>query len=112
MLVPLAGLFIACAVFACISAAVLALIPKLRLTLINVVLFVIGAVPSSLVGGFVYGRVFADANNELSNPVALFGMYGVLLAAGLCGGLLTVLIYQWLMRFKGLQWDNGNTVGR
>jgi len=46
MIIPLVGLFIACAIFACIGAAVLALIPDLNPTLANVGLFVIGLSPA------------------------------------------------------------------
>ena len=68
MLVPLAGLLVACAIFACIGAALLAVVPRLRLTFANVGLFVIGAVPSCAVTAVAYGRVFGHVNGELRQP--------------------------------------------
>ena len=102
MIVPLVGLFLACAIFACIGAALLALIPRLRPTLANVALFVIGAVPSGAVTAVAYGRVFGDAEGTL-RPPAVLGLFGALLVAGVCGGLLAVVAYRWFMRTMRLQ---------
>ena len=112
MIIPLVGLFIACAIFACIGAAVLALIPHLNPTLANVGLFVIGAVPSSFVAAVAYGRVFGDGTGELLQPGAVIGLFSVLLGAGLCGGLLIVLAYRWLMRAIRLQRESSTPVNQ
>ncbi len=109
MIVPLVGLFIAVAIFACIGAALLALIPHLRPTLANITLFVIGAVPICAVTAVVYGRVFGDATGEL-RPVAVLGLFSSLLVAGVFGGLLAVVAYAWLMGTIRLQRDSGNPV--
>ncbi len=106
MLIPLVGFLIACTIFACVGAAVLALIPHLRPGHANVALFVIGAVPISAVSAVAYGRVFGDGAGEL-HGVAVPGLFVVLLVAGVCGGLLTVLAYRWLMRTMGLQRKSG-----
>ena len=71
MIVPLVGLFVACAIFACIGAALLPLVPHLRPTLANVALFVAGAVPICAVTAVAYGRVFGDAMGELRPPAVL-----------------------------------------
>ena len=111
MLISLVGFLIACAVFACIGAAVLALIPELRPTLANVAAFVLGAVPTSAVTAVAYGRFFGNETGEL-NPVAVVGLFAVLLVAGICGGLLGVFAYRWLMRVIGLHRDSDSSVSR
>ena len=110
MLLPLVGFFIACTIFACIGAAVLALVPKLRPTLVNVAVFVLGAVPTAAVSAVAYGRVYANETGVL-NPVAVLGLFAVLLVAGLCGGLLPVFVHKWLRRFKRLQRESDSPVG-
>jgi hypothetical protein len=97
MLIPLVGFFVACAIFAGIGTAVLAFIRKLRPTRVNVAVFVVGAVSISAVSAVAYGRIFGNETGEL-NSVAVIGLFVVLLVAGLCGGLLSVLSYKWLMR--------------
>jgi branched-subunit amino acid transport protein len=111
MIIPLVGLFIACAIFACIGAAVLTLIPHLRRTLSNVGSFVIGAVPSSAFAAIAYGRVFGNQTGELDST-AVVGLFGVLLLAGVCGGLLAVFAYTWLMRTIRLQRESGSSGNR
>jgi hypothetical protein len=107
MLIPLVGLFIACAIFACIGTAVLALVPKLRSTLVNVALFVLGAVPTSAVSAVAYGRVFGNETGELK-PFAVLGLFVLLLFAGVCGGLLCVFPYKWLTRIMLLHRNSGS----
>jgi hypothetical protein len=91
VLIPLVGFLIACTVFACVGAALLSLIPKLRLTVGNVLLFVIGAVPTAAISAVLYGRVFGTETGELTPP-AVLGLWAVLFVAGICGGLLTLLL--------------------
>ncbi len=98
MLVPLVGFVLACAIFASVGAALLALIPKLRPTLLNVGLFVLGAVPSSAASVIAYGRLFGNTEGEIDSAGAVLGIYLVLFLAGACGGLLTVLVSKRLMR--------------
>ena len=105
MIIPLVGCLLACTIFGCIGAALLALIPHLRPTLVNIALFVIGAVPSCGAAAIAYGRVFGDATGELRLP-AVVGLFAVLLVAGVCGGLLAVVAYRWLTRTIHLQRDS------
>lgn len=109
MIVPVVGLFLACAIFACIGVALLALIPRLRPTLANVGLFVIGAVPSGAVTAVACGRAFGDASGTVHLP-AVVGLFAALLVAGVCGGLLAVVAYRWLLRTVRLQRDSGSPV--
>ena len=111
MIIPLVGLFLAVAIFACIGAALLALITHRRPTLANIALFVIGAVPSCAVTAVAYGRVFGDANGELRSA-AVLGLFGSLLVAGVLGGRLAVIAYPWIMRTMRLLRDSGSPVNR
>jgi hypothetical protein len=99
-LIPAVGFVIACTIFAGVGALALSRIPRLHLSLVNVVVFVIGAVPTSAFSAVAYGWVFANKAGEL-NPVAVLGLFAVLLVAGLLGGLLAVVVWTWLMRFTG-----------
>jgi hypothetical protein len=111
MIIPLVGLLLAVAIFACIGAGLLAVIPHLRLTLPNVAVFVMGAVPSCAVTAVAYGRVFGDANGELRS-VAVLGLFGSLVVAGVFAGLLSVVAYRRLMRTMHLQRDAGSPINR
>lgn len=106
MIIPLVGLFIACAIFAGFGAAVLPLVLHLRPTLANVGLFVIGSVPSAVAAAIAYGRAFGDVTGEL-NSGAVLGLFGVMPVAGLCGGLLAVLAYGRFMRTMHWQRESG-----
>jgi hypothetical protein len=111
MLIPLVGFFVACAIFACVGVAVLAFIPRLRPTLVNLAVFVVGAVPSAAASAVAYGRIVGNEIGEL-NSVAVIGLFVVLLVVGLCAGLLSVLAYKWLMRVKRLHGDSEGPVSR
>jgi hypothetical protein len=111
MLISLVGLFIACVIFACIGTAVLTIVPKLRPTLVNVAMFVLGAVPISAASALCYGRIFGNETGEL-NPNAVLGLFVVLSVAGCCGGLLSVFAYRWLTRAIPLQRDSGSRMSR
>ncbi len=112
MLIPLVGFIIACAIFACIGAAALALFPKLRPTPVNIAVFVLGAVPTSVASGVAYGRLFANEAHELTTPVAVVGFFLSLLAGGFCGGLVSVFACRWLMRVLRFHRNSGSPVGR
>ena len=74
MLVPLVGLFIVCAIFACIGTALLYVTPQFRPTLANVALFVFGAVPSCAVSAIAYGRVFVMRKGSCPRSQCLASM--------------------------------------
>ena len=111
MIVPVVGFLVGCAIFACIGTGLLALTPHLCPTLANVALFVIGAVPICALTAVAYGRVFGDATGEL-HPLAVLGLFGVLLVAGICGGLLAVVVYRWLTRTMRFQRESGSSANR
>ena len=103
MLVPLVGFILACVIFAAVGAALLALTPKLRPTLMNVGVFVLGAVPSSFAGVVAYGRLLGNDQGELPSAGAILGVYLVLFLAGVCGGLLTLTTFRRLAQIRQTQ---------
>ena len=76
-----------CVGFAILGLVVLAMLPAFRLTLINLLLFVTGAVPGGIAFLFLYGKLFA--RNQLSDK-AFYGIFPVLLLGGVSGGALAV----------------------
>jgi hypothetical protein len=77
-------------VFTILGLIVLASIPKLRLTITNLFLFVMGAFPGTLTFGYLYGRIFADSANELNGRVAVLGIFAVMLIGAVVGGVMVV----------------------
>ena len=71
MLLPLAGFVVGCVVFTILGLIVIASIPKLRLTITNLFLFVVGAFPGTLTSAYLYSSIFADSANELKTRVAV-----------------------------------------
>ena len=92
-MLPLMFLVLCCIGFTIVGLITLAITPALRLTLMSLAIFVIGAIPGALVFLFVYGRIFA--RQQLSG-FAFIGIFPVLLIGGVLGGILLL----WLrMRF-------------
>lgn len=82
-MLPLAFLIVSCVAFTILGLVVLALLPAFRLTFVNLLLFVTGAVPGGIAFLFLYGRVFA--RSQLSDR-AFYGIFPVLILGGGCGG--------------------------
>ena len=97
MLLPLMAFVLGCVAYTILGVLVLACIPSLRLTMLNLVFFVVGAFLATPVFLFVYGQIFA--RNQLSDA-AFVGIFPVLLVGGVFGGALVV----WLkVRFSNRQ---------
>jgi len=109
VLIPLVGLGIAFAIFACVCAALLTLIPRLRPTLLNISVFAVAAVPASAISAIAYGRFFGNETGDL-NPIAVLGLFVALLLAGTSVGLLSVIACKWLLRIVRLYRDSGSRV--
>src|SRR5262249_46942611 len=90
MVLPLAGFALGCILFAILGSVVLACIPKLSFSLVNLLWFVVGAFPVTLFLALLYGYAFADSNNELKTGAAILGMYVVMLVGALSGGTILV----------------------
>ena len=88
MLLPLIGFIVGCVVFSGMGLIVLSRgIPALRLTLINLLLFVSGAFLGTFALVLLYGRIFADAANQLNSAVSVFGLIPVMLVGAVGGGV-------------------------
>jgi hypothetical protein len=70
-----------------LGVLVLACIPSLHLTILNLVFFVVGAFLATPVFLFVYGQIFA--RNQLRDA-AFVGLFPVLLVGGVSGGAIVV----------------------
>jgi hypothetical protein len=84
---PLVFLLMCCIGYTILGLIVLACLPALRLTFLNLFLFLVGAFPGGLALLFVYGRIFA--RNQLSDA-AFYGIFPILLVGGASGGALLV----------------------
>jgi hypothetical protein len=97
MLLPLTGFVLGCIAFTFLGAIVLACIPAFRLTVLNLVGFVVGGFLGALVFLFAYGQIFAK--HQLGNT-AFAGIFPVLLLGAVLGGTATVWLW---MRFTKTQ---------
>jgi len=92
-----------CVVFAGMGLIVLSRrIPALRLTFMNLSLFVIGAFLGTLALELLYARIFADAGNHLKNTVSVIGQIPAMLVGAVGGGVgavwLKTRIPEWFRR--------------
>jgi hypothetical protein len=93
MLLPLMAFVIGCLVFAGMGLIVLSRgSPSLRLTFINLLLFVVGAFLGTLALELLYARIFADAGNHLKNTVSVIGQIPAMLVGAVGGGVGAVLL--------------------
>ena len=87
MLLPLMGFVLGCTAYMILGLVVLACIPSFRLTFLNLILFVMGAMLTAPVCLFAYGQIFA--RKDLSDA-AFVGIFPALLIGGVSGGALVV----------------------
>ena len=90
MLLPFIGFVAGCVVFTILGSIVLACVPTLRLSVVNLLLFVMGAFPGALALPYLYGRIFADSNNQLTSKTAVLGLFVVMLVGATGGGAALV----------------------
>lgn len=103
MLLPLIAFVMGCLVFVGIGLIVLSRdIPKMRLTFVNLLLFVVGAFLGTFALELLYGRIFADAGNHLRNTVVVFGQIPVMLIGAVGGGAGTVCLRTRIKLIAGL----------
>ena len=84
---PLIFLVMCCVSYTILGLVVLSRVPTLRLTFLNLFLFLVGAFAGGLGLLFMYGRIFA--RNQLSDA-AFYGIFPILLVGGAAGGALLV----------------------
>ncbi len=94
---PIAFFVIGCVTYTILGLVVLVCVPALRLTFLNLFLFLAGAFPGGLALLFVYGRIFA--RNQLGDA-AFYGIFPVLLVGGATGGALLVWLKMRLVKTR------------
>ena len=93
MLIPALGFIAGCLCFGLVGVVLLRLRKPGRFRLIDLGLFVAGAMPTSAVAGWLYGLVAADWNGQLKSGVAVVGLSCVLLVSGAVGGLGAIWLF-------------------
>jgi hypothetical protein len=97
MLLPLMGFVLGCVIFSILGRIVLALVPRFRFSIVNLVFFVIGAFVVAGAFAIAYDRIFADSNNELTSTWSVVGLFAVMFIGAVLGGSVLV----WLnVRFR------------
>jgi hypothetical protein len=92
-MLPLAFLIISCITFVILGLVILASVPFFRLTVLNLIVFILGALPGAMLFLLLYGKLLP--RDQLSDR-AFYGIFPVLLVGGMSFGALAV----WLkMRF-------------
>ena len=89
MLLVLGSCVICCVAFGILGLLVLACVPGLRLTLMNLLIFLVGAFPGAL--AFALGYLLLFAGHELSDA-AFAGLFVVFFAGAMLGGTLLVTL--------------------
>lgn len=88
MLLPLIAFVMGCVVFVGIGLIVLSRgIPTLRLTSLNLLLFVAGAFLGTFALELLYGWIFADVGNHLRNTLAVTAQIPVMMIGAVAGGV-------------------------
>jgi hypothetical protein len=93
MLLPAFGFIIGCVFFGVVGAIVLRLRKRERFRLMDLALFVAGALPTSLVAGWLYRVLVADSNGLLHSAAAVVAFFCVLFVSGAAGGLTAVWLF-------------------
>lgn len=88
MLLPLFGFVFGVVSSASLGAVVLALHPRWKLTLRNIVFFVMGAFSAVLGASVLYGWLFATDNQHLQSGAVVWGFLLTLCSATLLGGIV------------------------
>ena len=87
MLLPLMVFELGCLAFTVLGLIVLAIAPGLRLKVLNLFLFVVGAFPGALVFFILYGWL---VGRKQWSDAASMGIFPVLLIGGVFGGVLVI----------------------
>ena|SRR6185437_3028788 len=103
MLLPLMGFIAGCTVFGVIGLPVV-LFLRARRPLAAVPAFVVGAMLSAALTGWLYGRIFADSHGLLDSRVSVLGLFATLLVGGTLGGLAAVTLLARLGRWPRWSW--------
>jgi len=99
MLLPLLGFIFFIVFYYCIGAILLKFIPAFKYSKINVLIFLFGAWVGTILSGYTYTHMFADANDQLTSSVAVLGFFITLFISGSCVGLLAVLFGNQIIKY-------------
>lgn len=91
MLLPFVAFVVGCVIFSIAGSVVLARLPQLRPTLLNRLVFVVGAFPGAAAFGYLHEIVFADSQHELHSVAAVLGFFTAMGVGAILGG--TTLIW-------------------
>jgi hypothetical protein len=80
-------LFIGCAIFAALGTVILACVPFFRVTFVNLLVFVVMAVPGAIISGLVLGDLILS-HEPIGGPP--YGLWAVLVGGGASLGALAV----------------------
>jgi hypothetical protein len=100
MLLQLIFLAVSCISYAILGLIVLACVPTLRLTFLNLALFLVGAFAGGLGTLFLYGRAFM---RDPLGDVAFYGVFPSLLIGGAIGGAISVWLKIRLVKGKSIE---------
>jgi hypothetical protein len=90
-MIPPAFFVMSYAAITILGLIVLVLLPSFRVTILNLLLFDLGAVPGGIAFLYVYGRLFADSRFS-GNAL---GIFLALVLGGTTGGVLAVWLKMW-----------------
>jgi hypothetical protein len=71
LILPLFGFIIGCLVFGIIGMILLKVTPFFRLTISNLSLFILAALPGALIAGNLYGWIAVDSNGQLTSTITV-----------------------------------------
>jgi len=91
---PLIGFLIGCIGFTFLGIIALKFLPSFRLTIVNLIVFVMGAFPGALLLTMAFKPIYYATNIELTNNALICMMLSMMLLGGIIGGLCIVKILE------------------
>ncbi len=92
MLLPMMGFIAGCTVFGVIGLPIVFSLRTRKPILRVLPAFVVGAMMSAALTGWLYGRIFADSDGLLAGRLTVLGLFATLLVGGTLGGLAAVTL--------------------
>ena len=92
MLLPLIGFITGVSISSLLGIVVIIIHPKWKLRFINVVLFVIGSLLTTLLSSYIYTKLFADNNGVLQSTELVLGNFGLIVFALIGGGITSTYL--------------------
>jgi hypothetical protein len=92
MLLPMMGFIAGCTVFGVIGLPIVLSLRTRRPIVHALPAFVVGAMISAALTGWLYEQIFADSTGFLASRVTVLGFFATLLVGGIVGGLGAVTL--------------------